>query len=545
MKCKSFLMAMLLIALVMTSCQEEPSLSFVEGDKLEVVYGDTIPLTLKYTPEDAYLNNVTWKCSDLRIVTRLSGITHETGQGAYYYARGIGEVTISAEGAIDGEPVMATCQITVNEVQMTSLQIDSAVYALKPGDKVKLTATYEPSNTSFPQLSWKSSDNNIASVNSKGELSAKNVGECTLTVSDARSGLESQCQIVVSPIEMTSLQLNKSNCEIELGKHTKLYASFEPKNVTYPELYWHSSDESVATVSSDGVVDAIGVGECVISVTNSDNSMEAKCDITVFLIEMTAISCESEKTMEQYESFHLKATPQPTDATITNNALRWHSSDESIATVDELTGEVSCVGLGECTITISNIYNSVTTSCHLTVLPVTVKELSLNKIDLYLPKGESEQLYCTVSPENAHNKNVIWESSNKSVAKVSEDGTVTAVGVGKATIKAIPQDGSDCSAECSVCVGTEDLITHVELYIAKYISITSKLSDSGPFFYINITNKGTERIYLQKAVDRFSDRTVYDEGAYIEAGESLKFTSGSPMLTLFFVMYGHECPVPV
>ena len=263
------------------------------------------------------------------------------------------------------EVLSASCHVTVVDMEVVSLELDTTSCVLFPNDKICLTATYEPSNASFPEISWSSSDEDVATVNAEGEVRAVNVGECTITVKEGRSGLTAQCKITIAPVEMTSLELSETNCRIEIGETHSIVASFEPDNVTFPELYWYSSDESVAIVTN-GLVEAVGVGDCVIYVTNADNSLSAKCDVSVYVIEMTTISCLSEKVMEQYESFRLSADYEPMNATY---GLRWHSSDESVATVDEFTGEVNCVGIGECDITISNLYSSAIASCRLTVIP--------------------------------------------------------------------------------------------------------------------------------------------------------------------------------
>lgn len=535
-----------LIVLLMISCKEEPTLGFVEGSRFEVAYGDTVKLTLKYTPEDAFLSKVLWKSSDNRVVTRrvLEGTSPMLN--GFYYAVGIGAANISAEAEINGESIIANCQVDVKEIMMTSLQIDSTTCTLKLGGKAKLTATYEPSNTSFPNLSWSSSDDNIATVNSEGVVSARKIGECTITVSDKKSGLKSQCQVIVSPIEMTSLKLNETDYSIEIGNQFKLTATFEPKNATFHNLYWYSSDESVANVSSEGDVNAISKGSCVISVKNKENNLTAQCNVDVYVVEMTKISCTKKKTIEQGESFILSASYSPSNATTYGNALRWHSSNESIAIVDELTGQVESVGFGECSITISNIYNSVTTSCLLTIKPAKVKSLSLNKDEMYLPIGESEQFECTIIPEYAYDKNVKWETSDNSVITVSEEGVVTAVGLGKAIIKVTALDGSGCTSECLVCVGTENSVeSYLTSYIYHNVSMTDEYYDSK--WHFKVTNNGAERLYL-KEIKGFRPTTapedlpvLYKEGVYIEPGETFEYNTWAyPIIIYYFEMYGGQ-----
>lgn len=83
--------------------------------------------------------------------------------------------------------------------------------------------------------------------------------------------------------------------------------------------------------------------------------------------------------------------------------------------------------------------------------PIAVTGVELNKNQLPLVVGNSEQLTATVSPSNADNQSVSWESDNTSVAEVAQDGTVTAVAAGTATITVTTQDG-DYTATCEVVV---------------------------------------------------------------------------------------------
>lgn len=492
------ILGILSIVLAIVSCQKpEPELEI--GDDLVVAYGEEFSInsfSIANSHENMFIGRRYWSSSNSGVVEVL-----DSEQGGFY-ACGVGEADIYLELWFDGDEYLsASCHVTVVDMEVTLLKLDTTSCVLFPNDKICLSKTYEPSNASFPGFYWSSSDKDVATVNSKGEVSAVNVGECTITVKEGRSGLTAQCQITVVPVEMTSLELSETNCRIEIGETHSIVASFEPDNVTFPELYWHSSDESVAIVTN-GLVEAVGVGDCVIYVTNADNSLSAKCDVSVYVIEMTTISCVSEKVMEQYDNFRLDADYQPMDATY---GLRWYSSDESVATVDELTGEVNCVGIGECDITISNLYSSAIASCHLTVTPATVKNLSLSESLLYLPIGDSERLYCWVEPDYAYNQSLKWKSSDTSVMTVSEDGAVTAVGAGTATLTVTALDGSGCTAECTVVVGTEaTLRSHVENYLTYKISITTPTVFYNSCYYV-FKNTGNEVVLLSAIEYKISD----------------------------------------
>ena len=108
-------------------------------------------------------------------------------------------------------------------------------------------------------------------------------------------------------------------------------------------------------------------------------------------------------------------------------------------------------------VTTNTVFTKDTTIyAHWQNIPVT--NLELNKDSLTLQEKSSEILTATVKPDNATNKDVIWESSDTSIATVSEDGTVTAISAGTATITATAQDGSEVSASCKLTVKHGNMI---------------------------------------------------------------------------------------
>ena len=146
----------------------------------------------------------------------------------------------------------------------------------------------------------------------------------------------------------------------------------------------------------------------------------------------------------------LTATITPDNAT--NQNVTWKSSDTKVATVDN--GLVTAVGLGTTTITVTTTDGDFKDTCTVTVTApptVSVTSVTLDKTSLTLDVGGSDTLTATVEPDNATNKAVTWSSSNENVATV-QDGVVTAVGAGKATITAAASDGSGKTATCEVTV---------------------------------------------------------------------------------------------
>ncbi len=147
-------------------------------------------------------------------------------------------------------------------------------------------------------------------------------------------------------------------------------------------------------------------------------------------------------------TLQLEAQITPSNATYQKTS--WTTSKHTVAKVSE-TGLVTAVSAGRATITVSA--GGKKASCAISVseqiVIVEVTSVTIDRDNLDLNKGESVQLTAVVKPDNARDKEVSWTSSNAGVASVAEDGTVTAVGAGSATITA---EASGKTDDCVVTV---------------------------------------------------------------------------------------------
>lgn len=150
------------------------------------------------------------------------------------------------------------------------------------------------------------------------------------------------------------------------------------------------------------------------------------------------------------EPLTLVATVVPADL-----AYTWSSSDESVATVAG--GVVTPVGVGTTIITATAADGSEKAECVVTVIEpdiVKVTQITLSSSTLTMTEGETQTLTASVLPDNATNKAVNWSSDNTAAATVDNNGMVTAVVAGTATIIAEAVDGSGVKATCVVTVNS-------------------------------------------------------------------------------------------
>ena len=180
-------------------------------------------------------------------------------------------------------------------------------------------------------------------------------------------------------------------------------------------------------------------------------------------------------TLKATETITLVATVLPENAT--DKSVTWKSSNEAVATVDA-NGKVTAVAVGETTITATTADGSnLSASCKVTVIPTLAESITLDKIEISLEATETATLIATILPELTTDKSVEWSSSNEAIAVVDENGVVTAIAIGEATITATTTDGTNLSASCKVTVvptlgdATNDAVINVTdiMVVASYI----------------------------------------------------------------------------
>ena len=280
-------------------------------------------------------------------------------------------------------------------------------------------------------------------------------GEATITVTTEDGGKSATCKVTVSDkeINVTGVQLNKTETSLLVGGNETLVATILPADATNQKVTWASSDEAVATVDANGKVTGVKAGEATITVTTEDGGKTATCKVTVSDKEINVTGVTLNKASVELNvgaSETLTATIAPADAT--NKNVTWASSDAAVATVDA-NGKVTGVKAGTATITVTTEDGGKTATCQVTVKAntVAVTGVTLNKSTLTLKVGASETLTATIAPADASNKNVTWASSDAAVATVDASGKVTGVAKGTATITVTTEDGGK-TATCTVTV---------------------------------------------------------------------------------------------
>lgn len=262
-------------------------------------------------------------------------------------------------------------------------------------------------------------------------------------------------------ISVTGVNLSSSMIFLSENSTSQLTATIFPSNASDKSVIWESSDTSVAAVSSTGLVQSVGSGSAIITVTTADGGKKATCSVGTMVetTKLTSVALDkNEVNMVVGDSCTLEVSVFPTSAT--NQTVFWNSSDSEVVIVDNL-GTLDAVSIGTSFITVTSEDGGKTDTCVITVSEqeVGATSLSLNKSQLSLNVGDSEILTATIFPSNATNTVVYWNSSDESVAKVDDFGEVEAISKGSATISATTEDGQLVDT-CTVTVDLRSVAYH-------------------------------------------------------------------------------------
>lgn len=417
----------------------------------------TTTLTATVLPTNATNKNVSWKSSNVSVATVSNGVVKGLTAGT---------ATITATAA-DGSGVQGVCTVTVKAagpagVKVTKITLDKTTASLEEGKTEKLTATVEPSNATDSKVTWTTSNSSVATV-SDGTITAVKAGTATITATAADgSGIKAECAVTVTAPVVKNINLNKESIELVFDDTVQLEV-LEGKSAT-----WTTTDSDIATVDKNGFVTAKSkAGTATIIATVGSDS--AQCVVTVVGHDATdfEIDVTTAQTIEEGKELEVKITDiKPNNANY--KSITWTSSKEDVAsiTINEKgdAAKIKALAPGKTTIkAVTKLEKGkdkpVEKAFELTVTaaPVIAKTIELSATKLTVEKDKTEVLavkniLAEDTTKTVTNKAVKYTSTNESVAKVDkENGTVTGIGTGTATIYVNSEDGG-AMATCEVTV---------------------------------------------------------------------------------------------
>ena len=181
-------------------------------------------------------------------------------------------------------------------------------------------------------------------------------------------------------VSVTGLSLNKSSLTLQKGTTETLVATISPEDASNKDILWTSNDETVATVSPTGEINALKSGTTTITAQSIDGNYTASCQVTVF-VTVTGITLDKkELSITEGKTLKLIPTISPEDAT--NKEIKWTSSDNAVASVST-NGEITTYKPGTVTINATTTDQHKTATCKISVT-------SAENID-YNPYGDKQE----------------------------------------------------------------------------------------------------------------------------------------------------------
>jgi uncharacterized protein YjdB len=460
-----------------------------------LVAGTTETLTAEVAPSNASDKNLTWSSSATAIATvNASGVVTGVTPGS---------ATITATSN-DNPNAKAECVVTVTPAAVTSVQLyyGSQYYssiAFNPVAKGATITTYARVNPAGAiQTVTVQSDRPDLATAAVGAL-ANNGYTVTVTcpgvgggtaiitvISDGlkEDGTKATTTITIpindpdaDPAVINGVGLLNSGTYVQGGLSGGPYNYGTAGTLTYARVLPTTANPRTVTMVSDrpdvvtvqnGVyssarddtpvtISCVGAGTAVITISSvglMTNNKPATTTVTITVAPTPVAGISLDKTALGLNIGDTETlTPVFNPPYATNKAVTWSvSSTPAGAVTVSQAGLVTAVAAGTATVTVKAADGGFEATCAVTVVAVgAVGGVSLNKEELELFKGETGTLIATVTPESATNKAVTWSTSNGAVATVN-NGLVTAVGPGKATITATSVGDDTKKAECEVTV---------------------------------------------------------------------------------------------
>lgn len=426
---------------------EEPAkttVSIADGYSTSMDKGTTQQLKAKVSPDDK-ASKVVWSSSNESVLT-------VDGNGLVT-AVGDGNATITA--TVDGVSATTdTITVTTPVVKVSSVSLSASNLKLAVGGEPStLTATVEPNNATNKNVSWSSSDPEVATV-ADGVVTPVKAGAATITVTTEDGEYSATCKVtVIQPA--TGITLDKQKVTLVGAATEQLKATVVPAEADQT-VVWKSSNESVATVDQTGKVTSVSKGAATITASTEDGTYSQDCAVTVsnpatnLTVDQTALNLKKgeEGTVKISLVGALAGEVDETKLALDNTG-----ASKAFKVVDNGDGSYTVTALktgsGSFVITAESLSQTVSVT-----VTNPVQKVELDKTSLSFTVGDaSAKLSATVSPADADDTTVSWASSDLSIATV-KDGVVTPLKAGAATITATC---GDKTMTCTVTVAARTI----------------------------------------------------------------------------------------
>ena len=360
---------------------------------------------------------------------------HVSGNTITGVAPGTYTLTAAAETPDGTVYTDATVEVVI---AADTLMVEGLPERLFEGETAKLTVALSPDNVTYPEITWNSSNEAVATVDDTGFVTAVSQGSCVITA----SCYDAVCELplsVTKPVQALVIRPLTDAQSLYPGDTIFLTADATPAEADDPTVTWTSDNEDVARVDArTGKVSLLHAGDAVLTATANDGSGVSSTYEIHVLPGATALTISDVPALMSIgDSAALVATVEPEGV---EQTITWSVSQPSVAFVDQ-NGTLRALSPGECTVT-AVCGNASASARFVVATPVETVKSALN--DVYLDKTTKTvdaTKFVFVYPKNATNTALTWKSSDSAIAKVSDKGVITALKKGTTVITATAHNG--------------------------------------------------------------------------------------------------------
>jgi 6-phosphogluconolactonase (cycloisomerase 2 family) len=410
--------------------------------------------------------SATWVSADSAVAI-VSNVPSTKGLAA-----GVGVGATSVTVKFQGKK--GTSAFTVTNATLMAITVTPAAPAIAKGTTVQLSAIGDFSNGSTQdlttQVTWSSGNSGIATVSTapgtQGLVTGVSVGNTPITAT--LNGIAGSTTVRVSAATLSSITITPANPKIPKGIELQLFAICNFNDGTTEDCTnqagFSSASNSIASVSTHGLVKGVGAGST--SITATLLGVSGSTTVTVTTATFTSITVvPGNPSIVEGTTVQLFAVGGFSDGSTQDvtTEVSWTSAEGSIAQVSDVSGRQGLVtGLAAGTANITAKLNGVEGSSTVTVTNATLTSITVDPANSSIAKGTTVQLAAIGHFSNGTTqvltKSVSWISSSDAVAPVDAHGLVKGVAVGSVTVTAT-QGGISGTATVNVTPATLVSIT--------------------------------------------------------------------------------------
>ncbi|XPF93141.1 Ig-like domain-containing protein [Colwellia sp. RE-S-Sl-9] len=218
-------------------------------------------------------------------------------------------------------------------------------------ETIALTANILPIDAQSKTVNWTSSNVNIVAVDQNGLATGTGAGTTTITATTAEGVLIAEHEVTVVTIELSSVDISEESADLGLNETLQLNVSVAPFNATNKKVTWSSSNDAVATVSTNGLITAVGTGNAIIKAEAVGGGASDTVSVNVTSVAVEAVDLPSIGVIVLPGSYQANVSFTPNNAT--DLSVNWKSANAGIASVDT-SGLISGVSAGATTVTVTS-----------------------------------------------------------------------------------------------------------------------------------------------------------------------------------------------